>query len=403
MTRTDHHSHPTHSFPVYCLDWADNETAILGGGGGASRSGIANKFKLVKVSKDGRKVEPVFELALSSDEDAPMTIATDRAQFVTGINASQTSIEAGNNAQARLFSYGDKELEFVAAQQTLRAKWSDDYPYQKLTAITPGFVAVGTTDDEFAILKVPSLEIVVPPRSPGAGELVDIAWGGPNGSWLAVTTSKAINIFDFDSDEKTSLSLLQSIPLPSIDDLPLVFRAARFSPEIPSCPNIFAVLNSTHSPSRKGKSKARKAFVAKYAASVSDQQEPSQDKNDDEKPSKVKGITWELATRREVSSKPVTVFDISSNGQLVSFGSSDLSIGLLDTNTLAPLLKILQAHSFPPTALKFNPSATLLVSASADNTLRTIVIPSSFGGVSFSVIALILAILVIFIALLVRK
>lgn len=49
-------------------------------------------------------------------------------------------------------------------------------------------------------------------------------------------------------------------------------------------------------------------------------------------------------------------------------------------NSPQPLLKILQAHSFPPTALKFNPSATMLVSASADNTIRTVVVPSSFGG-----------------------
>lgn len=42
MTRTTHKAHPTPAFPVYCLDWADDETLILGGGGGASRSGISN-------------------------------------------------------------------------------------------------------------------------------------------------------------------------------------------------------------------------------------------------------------------------------------------------------------------------------------------------------------------------
>ena len=48
MTRTTHKAHPTPSFPVYCLDWADDETLILGGGGGASRSGISNM--LVRIS-----------------------------------------------------------------------------------------------------------------------------------------------------------------------------------------------------------------------------------------------------------------------------------------------------------------------------------------------------------------
>lgn len=49
-------------------------------------------------------------------------------------------------------------------------------------------------------------------------------------------------------------------------------------------------------------------------------------------------------------------------------------------DTSQPLLKILHAHNFPPTALKFNPSANLLISASADNTLRAIVVPASFSG-----------------------
>jgi hypothetical protein len=44
MTRTSHKAHPTPQFPVYCLDWADDEALILGGGGGATKSGIENKI-----------------------------------------------------------------------------------------------------------------------------------------------------------------------------------------------------------------------------------------------------------------------------------------------------------------------------------------------------------------------
>ena len=44
MTRTSHRAHATPSFPVYCLGWADDETLIMGGGGGTSRSGIKNKI-----------------------------------------------------------------------------------------------------------------------------------------------------------------------------------------------------------------------------------------------------------------------------------------------------------------------------------------------------------------------
>jgi len=51
----------------------------------------------------------------------------------------------------------------------------------------------------------------------------------------------------------------------------------------------------------------------------------------------------------------------------------------LDAFTLAPLLSILKSHEFPPTVLKFNPTSTLLVSASADNTVRLIAVPEGLG------------------------
>lgn len=51
MTRTQHYAHPTKSFPVYCLDWTNDDTVLLGGGGGATKSGIANKF--VSISRAG--------------------------------------------------------------------------------------------------------------------------------------------------------------------------------------------------------------------------------------------------------------------------------------------------------------------------------------------------------------
>ena len=45
-----------------------------------------------------------------------------------------------------------------------------------------------------------------------------------------------------------------------------------------------------------------------------------------------------------------------------------------------PLLTILKAHEFPPTTLRFNPTSTLLVSGSADNSVRIISVPAELGG-----------------------
>jgi prolactin regulatory element-binding protein len=44
-----------------------------------------------------------------------------------------------------------------------------------------------------------------------------------------------------------------------------------------------------------------------------------------------------------------------------------------------PLLSILKSHEFPPTVLKFNPTSRLLISGSADNTVRLIAIPDGLG------------------------
>ena len=47
-----------------------------------------------------------------------------------------------------------------------------------------------------------------------------------------------------------------------------------------------------------------------------------------------------------------------------------------------PLLSVLKAHEFPPTVIRFNPSSTLLVSGSPDNTVRAVVIPENLAGTS---------------------
>ncbi|WVQ93840.1 hypothetical protein IAU59_000918 [Kwoniella sp. CBS 9459] len=418
MTRTAHHPHATPSFPVYCLDWADDETLLLGGGGGASRSGIQNKLKVAKVSKDGKEVNYKSEILLSNEEDAPMTMAVNTAskQLITGINASPSSVQDGTNEHCRIYSFSDESVELVRGQKTINAEWSDDYPYQKLTALSPSadLLAIGTTDDKVSLLRFPSLETAVPTFSTDS-ELVDLDWGGSNGAWLAVTTAKALLLYQIGGEKRDKLELKQTIYTPSLDIVPVAFRSAEFSRNASSPLTIHAVLNATKSAKRGA---PRKAFVVTFSvvsgpstAALTEEEKKTSEKQAKEGIPEKSGNAdggeevgkWDVVARREVGGKPVTVFDASADGKLLAYGCSDLSIGILDSKTLAPLLKILHAHSFPPTALRFNPSASLLVSASADNTIRAIVVPASFGGVSAPMIAVLLAILVLILALVLRS
>ncbi|ORY34349.1 quinon protein alcohol dehydrogenase-like superfamily [Naematelia encephala] len=412
MTRTSHHPHPTPAFPVYALDWADDETLILAGGGGASRSGIENKIKLAKVNKDGRAVKYTAETKFSAEEDAPMTLAVDREgkRLVTGVNASSSSIKQGRNEHVRVFEYTADSLTPQRTAGTIRTEWSDDYPYQKLTVLSPSrtLVAVGTTDNRVSLLGVPELEEAVPTFGLDS-ELVDLDWGADNLVSLAVTTVSSLFLYKVSTGEKTTIELVQTIYSPSLDITSAAFRSARFSPLGTTSPIIHAVLNATKSPKRGA---PRKAWVCTFGLvagpsstiRTAAEEGKGKEKETEEEPEKTEELgRWDVIVRREVSGKPVTVFDVSTDGRLLAYGSSDLSLGILDAKTLAPLLKILHAHNFPPTALKFNPSANMLVSASADNTIRAVVVPASFEGMSASMIALLIAILVILLALILRR
>jgi len=157
------------------------------------------------------------------------------------------------------------------------------------------------------------------------------------------------------------------------------FRAARYHPQNDKV--IYTVINTVPVRSRKTKSAPRQAFVCKWNTE-----------------------SWTIDKMRKVGDRALTCFDVSPNGSLLAFGSSDYSIGLLDANTLAPLVTILKAHELPPTIIKFNPTSRLLISGSADNSIRLVSVPEFFGGSSWGIVTLIiLTILVILLALVAQK
>jgi prolactin regulatory element-binding protein len=83
------------------------------------------------------------------------------------------------------------------AMKTIKAVWSDDYPYQvslhwnhansqKFTAISPNgtVVAIGTTDNHITLLHYPTLDPAADTIELDS-ELVDLDWGGDEGEWVS--------------------------------------------------------------------------------------------------------------------------------------------------------------------------------------------------------------------------
>jgi len=173
------------------------------------------------------------------------------------------------------------------------------------------------------------------------------------------------------------LELLRTVELPALPGGLVegaTFRAARFHPHIPT--TLYTIVNTSPPRTRKTKSIPRPAFVVKWTI-----------------PTDPKG-EWEARVRK-VGEKGVTCFDVSPDGRFLAFGSSDFTIGILDTNTLGPLLTILKAHDFPPTTLRFNTTSTLLVSGSADNSIRIVSVPADLGGQFWGTLSVIILTLVI--------
>ncbi|KAG9051039.1 hypothetical protein FS837_000147 [Tulasnella sp. UAMH 9824] len=402
MVRANHTQHPLASFPVYSIGFVADDKVVLGGGGGASRSGIKNKLRLYKV--DPKSLDLVNELELDPGEDAPMSMAVARKSqnIICGINSTLEKRKNDNqNCRVYHISKEDK-LEKKQTASTLTIENDEDDDYQKVTTLSPegDLLAVGSTTNQVALLSFPALEPLATPFDipKSGGDIFDVDF---HGEQAVICGSKTIYFVRLPSSKsekrngKTSLEVATTVALPTLPGLAkgttCSFRAARMvnnnDPAGESTGKLlYAVVNTA--PPRSARGGSRAAFVCVFQ---------QQDKSSE----------WGLVKNRSASSKAITVFDVNGAGTLLAYGSSDLSVGILDAKTLAPLLSILNAHEFPATVLKFNPSSTLLISGSADNSVRVVEVPSSLreksNGAFMAIIWVLLAVFVVLLGVLLQS
>ncbi|KAF9780306.1 WD40 repeat-like protein [Thelephora terrestris] len=369
--RAKHTSHPLKGFPVYSIAFVSANEVILGGGGGSSRAGIKNKMKLFRLDGDS-SLELLSEFELEKDADAPMSMVADpkTGMFACGINSSVELIERGENKNCRAYKVDDKEIQPTGSVGTLRARDVEDY--QRATSLSrDGSFLLAAGLRVFQVLRFPSLE----PAAPLVEVEEDIYDAIFSPKQIILITTANITVFPLpNGNPGEPLEAIKTIPAPPMPDRGLNVQIRLH----PSDENVLYTLSNSTASRAKLRSKAtpRQAYISKWDVN-----------------------TWKVTKIRKVSDKGATCFDISPNGKYLAFGSSDYSIGILDSATLAPLLTILKAHEFPPTALRFNLTSSLLVSGSPDNTVRVVTIPASLGSQSrswilfFAVFFVLLAIL----------
>ncbi|KAI0676981.1 WD40 repeat-like protein [Trametes maxima] len=388
--RTKHTLHSLPSFPVYSSAFVSPNEVVLGGGGGQSKTGIKNKLRLYRTESD-KTLELIHELELASGEDAPMSIAAypQAEEVVCGINSAQDALKGGQNQNCRAYDVKENKIALSKTQSTLALTGADD-DYQRVTVFSPDgkYLAVAGTHD-LSALNYPTLDPVASPIHLDKGEIFDATFSSKN---LVIASTVNLFVYSFPSDPDTdsakeakgdrrsTLELVQTIERPSLPgkDAGSSFRAARYHPQDEKV--LYTIIN-TVPPRTRTKSSPRRAFVCKWDTE-----------------------TWQVTKLRQISDRQVTCFDVSPDGKLLAFGSSDLTVGVLDAYTLAPLLSILKAHEFPPTTLHFNPKSDTLISGSADNTVRIVTIPPNLGATSWGAwLLFIVALLVVLFAILAQQ
>ncbi|OJA20908.1 hypothetical protein AZE42_00895 [Rhizopogon vesiculosus] len=416
--RAQHTAHPLPAFPVYSCAFVASDQIVVGGGGGAARSGIKNKLRLFNVSQD-RQLKMLCEHELEKGEDAPMSIAAhpESRSFACGINSSEQHSEKGDNENCRVFSISDSENALVkeATRGTLPTGALEDY--QRVTVLSPdGKLLAVAGERDFSLLAYPSLSPVVQPIQITKGEIYDATFSS---SHLVLATSLNLLVYALPeppleggeqtpkkkkgkqkgkgnpsqtSSQTPELRLVETIDIPLVPGAPaqsnVTFRAARFHPS--NYNTLYTAVNTVAPRAKKAKMAKTQAYILKWRVSL-------QGENDS-----ARSIFVERA--RQAGEGGLTCLDVSPNGKFLAFGSSDYSLGILDSTTLSPLLSILKAHEFPITTVRFSPTSTLLVSGGVDNSIRIVTVPDKFAGQPWTLIILIiLALLVAVVAILLQR
>ncbi|KAF5975276.1 hypothetical protein FCOIX_7750 [Fusarium coicis] len=118
-------------YPIYAIDFdpEDSTRVVVGGGGGAGRSGVGNKITVLE-SVSQTELRTAGEINLSRDEDSVMSLAVGPHKGKTtylyaGVNSSPDSIAKGKNEHLRILSVDPSKLRTAVGAKTPDANISE--------------------------------------------------------------------------------------------------------------------------------------------------------------------------------------------------------------------------------------------------------------------------------------
>lgn len=331
-------------YPIFGLAFTAENQLILGGGGGAGRSGVKNKLSSYKIDARRKDLEEDASFEFSSEEDAPMCLDVHPKEHVViaGVNSTQEGIKEGNNNNCRLFKILEEKLELEKAVKTMDSKQVEDYQRVVRFSQDGSLIATGATDGKVHVLKYPGLEPVCASVLVDNDHILDVDINLEKEKLLCVS-SKELKLVNL-RNKKNLGKVVQTIPC-TFKNMKCEFRAFRYGRGFTKDFG-FAIVNDVVK---------KAAYIVKYDA-----------------------YTLEQVKMVKISSKQITAVALSNDGAILAFASADLNISVVDAVALKVLTTIKEAHGFSITCIAISPDRQIIASGSADNTCRITTIPIQF-------------------------
>ncbi|PFH55686.1 hypothetical protein XA68_17821 [Ophiocordyceps unilateralis] len=227
-------------YPLYALDFDPEDAArlVVGGGGGAGRSGVGNKITVLEVRQDELRV--TTEAELSRDEDSVMSLAVGPSQgqgkptrLFAGINSDMAS---GVNLHLRALALHHRSgARLAELTRTALFANTDADSYQRLLRLAgPVGAAASAMGKESQIAVFDSTGSQPKPRGllqlPVDAEDLDLVQTAEGEFQLAFCYKHELHVVALTAEQNSEPRLIYTVPVADDDDggpRP-AFRAIRF-------------------------------------------------------------------------------------------------------------------------------------------------------------------------------
>ncbi|KAF5751841.1 putative Prolactin regulatory element-binding protein [Tripterygium wilfordii] len=317
---------------------------VLAGGGGEGHSGIPNSIILARFDFDSNSLsaQPVAKLGLGSDCPYRMVVHPGGDGIICALSKSCRLIEWDEVKSAE-----DHKLVLKASDKVLTPL--EDIKQQLALAFNAegSILAVGGEDGNLRVFKWPGMEVLLHDAqahssvkdlsfSPDGKFLISLGRGGPGRVW-DVSSSTVVASLQKENDE--------------------VFAFCRFS-------------------------QSDGGHHVLYTAGVKGQRGSIVSWNT---------TSWKRMGSKQVVRDPISSFNVSSDGKLLSVGTIEGDILVINSRNMQVQNLIRKAHLGMVTTLAFTNDSRALVSASMDSSARvTVIEEKKSGGLSMWVIMFIL-------------